>query len=98
MFKKTTGAREILNPVAISNKQLSDTSFTVLTHEFCTLCGAVFGICYQGEPEGDSQTMEGIEELPGRLTEILAKDHRHDRPHKSMIDLDLFLSTSGTYR
>ena len=40
---------EILNPVAISGKELSSaTSVTIQTFEMCTMCGARFGIGYRG--------------------------------------------------
>ncbi len=98
MFMKTAVTHEILNPVAISEKELlTDPSFRLLTHELCTMCGAQFGIGFHGVPENNSQTMDEIEELPGILTEILTKDHLHDRPHKGLIDLDL-VPSSPSYR
>ena len=99
MFMKTAVTHEILNPVAISEKELlSDPSFKLLTHELCTRCGAQFGSGYRGAPDYNSQSMDEIEELPGILTEILAKDHRRNRPHKGTIDLDFGLSPHDSYR
>lgn len=77
------------NPVAILDKDLlKATSFTIMIFELCTLCGARFGIGYQEALGSDSRDMDVSEELPRRLTEILAKDHRQNREHKHFIDLD----------
>jgi hypothetical protein len=32
--------------------------------------------------------VEEMGELPGKLIEILAGDHRHERQHKGLIELD----------
>ena len=80
---------EALNPVAISGKELlSAPTFAVQTFEICTRCGAMFGIGYHGACDNTQRTADELEDLPRRLTEILAKDHRQDRAHKSYIDLD----------
>jgi hypothetical protein len=90
VFTKVAVTHEILYPVAISDKDLRrDPSFTVRTLELCTICGACFGIGYQGAHDHDAEPTDEIEELPGRLTEILAKDHLHNRAHKSLIDLTM---------
>jgi hypothetical protein len=90
MLAKTTASNEIHNPVAISEKELlGATSFTLRTFELCTMCGARFGIGYHGLCDGDPQDTEETQELPRRLTEILAKDHRQNRAHKRFIDLDI---------
>ena len=88
MFNRNEVAHEVHSPVAISDKELSTaTSFTLQTFELCTMCGARFGIGYHGDclsqERGEVET-----ELPRRLTEILAKDHRQERAHKHFIDLD----------
>ena len=89
MLEKSGFTHEILNPVAISDKELpSATSFTIQTFEFCTMCGARFGIGYHGPCENNELSTNEMDELPKRLTEILAKDHRQERAHKLFIDLD----------
>jgi hypothetical protein len=88
MFEQTHARNDLHNPVAILDKDLlSEVSFTLRMFEICTLCGARFGIGYHGLC-GGVPTEGEIGELPQRLTEILAKDHRHDRAHKRFIDLD----------
>jgi hypothetical protein len=83
-------ATEILNPVAISDKELpSATSFTIQTFELCTMCGARFGIGYHGACSNNERDTVEMEEWPRRLTELLAKDHRQNRAHKPIIDLDM---------
>ena len=80
---------ELHSAVAILDKELAnDVSFTLQTFELCTICGARFGIGYHGVCRGDWET-EDTGDLPRKLTEILAKDHRQDRAHKRSIDLDL---------
>ena len=89
MPSKTYNANEIHNPVAIFDKELlSDTTFNPQAFELCTICGARFGIGYHGACENGLQTTDYIEELPRKLTEILVKDHRQNRAHKRLIDLD----------
>ena len=79
----------LLNPIAIYDKEiLKNSSFQIEIFELCTVCGARFGIGYFGEAKGDARVAEDMEELPRKLIEILAKDHRHDRRHKCMIELD----------
>jgi hypothetical protein len=90
MVEKSDITNEIHNPVAIFDKELlSVTSFTLQTFELCTMCGARFGIGYHGACYNDGLATDEMEELPRRLTEILAKDHRQDRAHKRFIDLDI---------
>jgi hypothetical protein len=89
MPAKSDVVNEIHNRVAIADKELrSATSFTLQAYELCTLCGARFGIGYHGACLSDAQATEETEELPKKLTEILAKDHRHNRGHKRFIELD----------
>jgi hypothetical protein len=90
MLAKGAFSSAILNPVAISDKELSSTpSFTIHAFELCTLCGARFGIGYHGTCSGNHEgNSVEMGEWPKRLTEILAKDHRQDRAHKNFIDLD----------
>ena len=88
MLLKSGVANEIHLPVAIFDKELlSATSFRLQTYELCTVCGARFGIGYHGEC-AESVPFE-LEDLPKKLTEILAKDHRQDRAHKHFIELDV---------
>jgi len=76
--------------VAIFDKELlGATSFTLQAFELCTMCGARFGIGYHGECNKGAQDLDEMEELPRRLTEILARDHRQNRAHKRFIDLDI---------
>jgi hypothetical protein len=90
MLMKSTTANEIHIPVAIRDKDLLNTSlFNIQAFELCTMCGARFGIGYHGECATDPRESEQTEELPKRLTEILAKDHRQNREHKHLIELDL---------
>jgi hypothetical protein len=89
MLAKNTSSSEFLNPVAISDKELSnDPSFTIQAFELCTLCGARFGIGYHGACGSIERNSVEMGEWPRRLTEILAKDHRQERAHKTFIDLD----------
>lgn len=79
----------LLSPIAIYDKELlKNSSFQIEAFELCTVCGARFGIGHFGESKGDARVAEGLDELPRKLIEILAKDHRHDRQHKYMIELD----------
>ena len=79
----------LLSPIAIYDKELlKNTSFQIETFELCTVCGARFGIGHFGEFKIDARVAEEMEELPRKLIEILAKDHRHERQHKCMIELD----------
>jgi hypothetical protein len=78
-------------PVAILDKELFKTrSFQIEITELCTVCGARFGIGHFGAFRDNLRSAEEIEELPRKLIEILANDHRHDREHKGIIELDLF--------
>jgi hypothetical protein len=89
MLAKSTITNEIFNPVAISDKELpGDASFTIQAFELCSICGARFGIGYHGACHNDDRETAGSGELPNKLTEILAKDHRQERAHKRFIDLD----------
>jgi hypothetical protein len=89
MVVKSNVAHEIHIPVAIFDKELlGDTSFRLQTFELCTVCGARFGIGYHGACGDDERFPKELEDLPKKLTEILAKDHRQDRAHKHLIELD----------
>jgi len=78
-----------MNSIAIYDKELlKNSSFQIEIFEICSVCGARFGIGYFGEAKSDLRVVEEMEELPRRLIEILVKDHRHDRQHKCMIELD----------
>jgi hypothetical protein len=79
----------LLSPIAIYDKELlKNSSFQIEIFELCTVCGARFGIGHFGESKGDARVAEEMEELPRKLIEILAKDHRQERQHKYMIELD----------
>jgi hypothetical protein len=80
---------DVINTIAIYDKDLlKNSSFQIEIFEICTVCGARFGIGYFGEAKEDLRVAEELEELPRKLIEILAKDHRHDRQHKCVIELD----------
>jgi len=72
--------------VAIVDKELKDaTSFTLRMFELCTMCGARFGIGYDGARNSDAQITDETEELPRKLIEILAKDHRQNRRTSALL-------------
>jgi len=88
MPEKSNITNDNHNPVAIFDKELlSATAFTLYTFELCTMCGARFGIGYPGACNYDAQATVETEELPRKLMEILAKDHRQNRAHKCFIEL-----------
>ena len=90
MPEKTDVANEPHIPVAIFDKELlSATSFRLQTFELCTVCGARFGIGYHGACTEGERFPDELEDLPKRLTAILAKDHRQERAHKHFIELDI---------
>jgi hypothetical protein len=78
-------------PVAIREKDLltvtSLSSFRLEAHELCTTCGERFGIGYLRISRPETEMTLVAAELPRKLTEILAKDHRQDREHKPFIEL-----------
>ena len=83
----------IASPVAILDKELLHAdSFRLKIFELCSQCGARFGIGFLGRSKDDSrfaaEASDEVEELPGKLTAILAKDHRQHRQHKDLIELD----------
>ncbi len=89
MTMKSLATNELVNPVAIWDKDLSRSgSFTLEAFELCTVCGARFGIGYQSEITPGDITVSDDDDLPKKLTEILAKDHRQNREHKHLIELD----------
>jgi hypothetical protein len=89
MLAKHHAANAMVSPVAILDKEiLKDGSFRIETFELCSLCGARFGIGYFRGPRVDVGLADEMEELPPKLIEILAKDHRHHRQHKDLIELD----------
>ena len=78
----------IEHPVAIRDKELrQDAGLVVEIYEMCTLCGQRFGIGYRGSPASPAHH-ECETELPEKLKEILSKDHRQNRLHKCVIELD----------
>lgn len=81
-------AKDCDYPVAIREKDLLNVpSFTLEANELCTMCGERFGIGYLRTSKHEMDlTFEAVE-LPRKLTEILAKDHRQEREHKHLIDL-----------
>jgi hypothetical protein len=90
MQVKIAVAAEMHMPVAIFDKELLDaTSFKLQTFELCTVCGARFGIGYHGPCAEVERSAEELEDLPKKLTEILAKDHRQERAHRHFIELDI---------
>ena len=90
MQVKTDVATELQIPVAIFDKELlSAKSFKLQTFELCTVCGARFGIGYHGACAEGKHSEDELEDLPKKLTEILAKDHRQERAHKHFIELDM---------
>lgn len=89
MLAKDLTANVLLSPVAILDKEiLKDGSFRIEKFELCSLCGARFGIGYFAGRKLDARPADEMEELPPKLIEILAKDHRHHRQHKDLIELD----------
>lgn len=89
MLGRDHSLSEQVNVVAIHDKELlKASSFRIEAFELCTLCGARFGIGHFGARGEASRPEEEIEELPRKLIEILAKDHRHHREHKGFIELD----------
>ena len=90
MLVKTHSANDLLNPVAILDKELLNAgSFQIEIFELCSLCGARFGIGYFGESSEGLRHAEEIDELPRKLIAILAKDHLRHREHKGFIELDV---------
>ena len=90
MLVKTQSANDLVNPVAILDKELLNaSSFQIEIFELCSLCGARFGIGYFGESTEGFRHAEEIEDLPRKLIEILAKDHLRHREHKGLIELDV---------
>jgi hypothetical protein len=89
MLVNHQNANSAVSPIAIYDKDLmNNSSFQLETFELCTVCGARFGIGYFGESKGGVREAEDKEDLPQRLIEILAKDHRRERQHKCLIELD----------
>jgi hypothetical protein len=89
MLANPSNANDLANPIAIYDKDLrKNSAFQLETFELCTVCGARFGIGYFGESKDEGKVAEEIQELPQKLIDILAKDHRHDRQHKCLIELD----------
>ncbi len=68
---------------------MNTTFFNIQAFELCTMCGARFGIGYHGECNSDLRATDEAEELPRKLTELLAKDHWQNREHKHFIELDI---------
>lgn len=90
MLAKDQGTNTQVSPIAILDKELLNaSSFRIEIFELCSLCGARFGIGYFGPLREDCRPAEEIEELPRKLIEILATDHRRHREHKGLIELDV---------
>lgn len=101
MFPKPAVSNALSTPVAILDKGLPDAdSFHIEVFELCSHCGARFGIGFFGpaslssrlgpsiSSSDDRRAADAIEDLPRKLTQILAKDHWQNREHKEWIDLD----------
>lgn len=89
MLPRAPGSNVLSAPVAILDKDLQKVdSFHIQTFELCSFCGARFGIGSFGASSEDRWHTEEMEDLPRKLTQILAKDHRHGREHKELIELD----------
>ena len=85
-----TSAQSVVNPVAISDKELSGAeSFTIKAYEVCTICGARFGIGYFTIRDIEDKNAVESENWPMQLIELLAKDHRQGRKHKPLMDIDV---------
>lgn len=75
-------------PVAVRDQDLGQaSSLRVETYEVCTLCGQRFGIGYL-QPLSPVARAAEPDLLPNKLKDILAKDHRQERQHKPLIELD----------
>jgi hypothetical protein len=81
-------AKDFEYPVAVREKDLLTVpSFRLEAHELCTMCGERFGIGYLRISKHETELTLGVADLPRKLTEILAKDHRQDREHMHFIEL-----------
>jgi hypothetical protein len=88
MIPTLTFAMDCEYPVAIREEDLSVVPFFILeAHELCTMCGERFGIGYLRAPKREVDISLVAVELPGKLMDILAKDHRRDREHEHIIEL-----------
>jgi len=88
MIATQTVAKDFDYPVAIRARDLLHVpSFRLEAHELCTICGEGFGIGYLRTSRNALEMTWEEAELPTKLTEILAKDHRQDREHKHFIEL-----------
>lgn len=75
-------------PIAIREKDLLNVpSFRLEAHELCTICGERFGIGYLRTSRNEMEMVWEAAELPRKLTEMLARDHRQDREHRPFIEL-----------
>jgi hypothetical protein len=89
MMAKEINSQALTNLVAILDKDIQKaSSFHIEIFELCSWCGARFGIGYLGTAREHSRPAEEMGELPGRLIQILARDHWHRREHKGLIELD----------
>ena len=89
MPAKSQTANDQIYPVAILDKELRKTnSFRIEIFELCSLCGARFGIGYFGASREGLKHEPVSEDLPQKLVELLAQDHRRQREHKGFIELD----------
>ena len=90
MLTKQVLASVGITPIAIADKELSGAeSFTIRTFEICTICGARYWIGYFGTSSGDEKSITEMEEWPRRVTELLGKDHRQNRCHKPLVEIDI---------
>ncbi|MGA8367884.1 MAG: hypothetical protein ACLQMT_12690 [Candidatus Acidiferrales bacterium] len=81
-------AQDFDYPIAIREKDLRNVpSFRLEAHELCTICGERFGIGYLRTPRNEMEMALEATELPRKLTEMLARDHRQDREHRNLIEL-----------
>ncbi len=88
MIATETVAKDFDYPVAIRERDLLGVpSFRLEAHELCTICGEGFGIGYLRTSRNEMEMAWEAAELPTKLTEILAKDHWHNREHRHFIEL-----------
>ena len=79
---------EINGPVAIIDKEIAKyPTYTIATFELCDCCGARFGIGYHQNCKAAPNASQEAGKLPGKLREMLAEDHGHDRKHKHFTEI-----------
>ena len=83
------GTSTVEYPIAVRDQDLRLVSaLHIEIYEVCSHCGQRFGIGYLQHSSPAVRTPD-VDLLPSKLMEILAKDHRHDRQHKPLIELDI---------